>query len=235
MRLKSDMIGRCRQFLRQRAVKLPAALLTVTVVAVLTAVTCVGGEGKGMNCSDWRLVFDGYGAASCNSQTVTLSPAVATRADETHAGLATSETVTVEAGRVTVCRATLLTRKQLRRGGAPNPWEVAWLLWSYQDNDHFYALVLKPNGWEVSKQNPAYPGKQQFLASGATPDFAVGRTYQVTVRVDTTASGEVVTDIAVDGEDLVTISDTDAPYSFGPVAAYTEDAAIEVTVSPVIP
>ncbi|WP_136192217.1 hypothetical protein [Actinomyces procaprae] len=213
-----------------RPKKLPVVLLAITVALLPTAGS--SAEDGGMNCSDWRLVFNGYGTAVCNARTVTLSPAVANRAAETHAALATSRTVSVEEGRVTVARATVLTRAQLRRGGAPNPWEVAWLLWSYRDNDHFYALALKPNGWEVSKQNPAYPGKQQFLASGSTPAFAVGQAHQVTVRVDTTAPGTMTATIDVDGKHLATVTDTDSPYCAGAVAAYTEDATVEVTLSP---
>lgn len=211
-----------------RLVKLLAVLLTITVALVLTAV-CLTREDD-MNCSDWRLVFDGYGTAACDGQTVTLSPAAATTTAETHAALATSRVVAVEAGQVTTGQATLLTEEQLRQGDDPNPWEVVWLLWSYQDNDHFYALVLKPNGWEVSKQNPAYPGNQQFLASGSSPVFAVGRSYQVTLQVDTTASDEMTATITVDGEHLATVTDSDSPYRAGPVGAYTEDATVEVTL-----
>lgn len=211
-----------------RLAKLLSVLLTITVALVLTAV-CLTREDD-MNCSNWRLVFDGYGTAACEGPTIALSPAAATSAAETHAALATSRTVAVEAGRVTTGQATLLTDEQLRQDDDPNPWEVAWLLWSYQDNDHFYALVLKPNGWEVSKQNPAYPGNQQFLASGSTPVFAVGRSYQVTLQVDTTASDKMTVTIAVDGEHLATVTDSDSPYRAGPVGAYTEDATVEVTL-----
>ena len=66
----------------------------------------------------------------------------------------------------------------------PNPWEVGWLLWCFSpdpthpydpsptsnSNFRFYALTLKPNGWEVSKQDPAYPGGQRFLKSNAQDD-----------------------------------------------------------------
>ena len=66
----------------------------------------------------------------------------------------------------------------------PNPWEVGWLLWCFSpdpthpydpsptsnSNFRFYALCLKPNGWEVSKQDPAYPGGQRFLKSNADTD-----------------------------------------------------------------
>lgn len=66
----------------------------------------------------------------------------------------------------------------------PNPWEVGWLLWCFSpdpthpydpsptsnSNFRFYALVLKPNGWEVSKQDPSYKGGQRFLKSNTQED-----------------------------------------------------------------
>lgn len=66
----------------------------------------------------------------------------------------------------------------------PNPWEVGWLLWCFSpdpthpydpsptsnSNFRFYALCLKPNGWEVSKQDPSYKGGQRFLKSNTRED-----------------------------------------------------------------
>lgn len=66
----------------------------------------------------------------------------------------------------------------------PNPWEVGWLLWCFSpdpthpydpsptsnSNFRFYALCLKTNGWEVSKQDPSYKGGQRFLKSNADAD-----------------------------------------------------------------
>lgn len=68
--------------------------------------------------------------------------------------------------------------------GEPNPWEVGWLLWCFSpdpthpydpsptsnSNFRFYALTLKPNGWEVSKQDPSYKGGQRFLKSNDAKD-----------------------------------------------------------------
>ena len=68
--------------------------------------------------------------------------------------------------------------------GEPNPWEVGWLLWCFSpdpthpydpsptsnSNFRFYAVVLKPNGWEVSKQDPSYKGGQRFLKSNDAKD-----------------------------------------------------------------
>lgn len=67
----------------------------------------------------------------------------------------------------------------------PNPWEVGWLLWCFSpdpthpydpsptsnSNFRFYALCLKANGWEVSKQDPSYKGGQRFLKSNDAKDL----------------------------------------------------------------
>ena len=91
--------------------------------------------------------------------------------------------------------ANIVTQKQLRNkdntpptpqnpDSKPNPWEVGWLLWCFSpdpthpydpsptsnSNFRFYALTLKPNGWEVSKQDPSYKGGQRFLKSNTQED-----------------------------------------------------------------
>lgn len=91
--------------------------------------------------------------------------------------------------------ANIVTLKQLRNKdntpptpdnptSEPNPWEVGWLLWCFSpdpthpydpsptsnSNFRFYALTLKPNGWEVSKQDPSYKGGQRFLKSNTDTD-----------------------------------------------------------------
>lgn len=91
--------------------------------------------------------------------------------------------------------ANIVTLKQLRNkdntpptpsnpDSKPNPWEVGWLLWCFSpdpthpydpsptsnSNFRFYALTLKPNGWEVSKQDPSYKGGQRFLKSNDAKD-----------------------------------------------------------------
>lgn len=208
-------------------------VVAVVVAVVVTLVTVHLLRRDATHCAHWDVVFNGYGSASCTEDVLSLRPAVATASDETHAGLATSRTVAVTEGEVTTVRATVTTRDQLREGQEPNPWEVAWLLWSYEANDHFYALVLKPNGWEVSKQDPAHPGSQRFLASGTSPTYAVGTPHEVVLSVDTTQPDAMTVTVIVNGVELATVSDTDSPYRSGKVAAYTEDAAIDVLVEPV--
>ena len=204
------------------------------VVVALVGVLVLGGVVTTVytmaNRCGWTTVHHGYGRVTCSRETIRLSPKAATRSDETHAALATVDGMAVEAGATQTITATVRTVAQLRTGSDPNPWEVAWLLWSYTDDQHFYALALKPNGWEISKEDPAYPGAQRFLASGDVPTYPIGAAFDVTVTM-TTAGDAVTMTVSVGGAELATVTDKESPYPSGAVAAYTEDATI--TVGPV--
>src|SRR4051794_23738226 len=102
--------------------------------------------------------------SSNTSQFLSLAPAAATSIGETHAALAVSQAAL--SGDFTYS-AQVLTDQQLRTGGPANPWETAWMVWDYTDNDHFYYFALKTNGWELGKRDPSYPGGQRFLATGS--------------------------------------------------------------------
>ena len=210
------------------------ALLAVCVLVLVLGVTvyCHAREAGTPDCSQWEIIFDGYGEASCSDGLLRLKPTSADSHDTTHAGLATSTSVEIEAGGVQTIHTTMTTVRQLREDGDPNAWEVAWLLWNYSDNNHFYALALKPNGWEVSKQDTAYEGAQRFLASGNTPVYPPGASHDVTVAIDTTNPAAVSFVITVDGKELGTVTDSQTPYRSGAVAAYCEDS--DVTFTPII-
>ena len=75
----------------------------------------------------------------------------------------------------------LRTVAQLRRP-TPNPGEVAWVLWRYTDNQHFYSFIVKPNGFELAKQDKAYRGSQRFLVVSYARRFPTGAAYRVRVR-----------------------------------------------------
>jgi len=92
---------------------------------------------------------------------------------------------------------TMATLSQTRTDEKPHPWEVAWFLWDLAPNKpdqqgdtgnsgyNFYALCVKPNGWELSKQDDKYKGSQRFLASGAYPRTVVPNpSSPVRARVD---------------------------------------------------
>ena len=56
------------------------------------------------------------------------------------------------------------------------------MLWRYTDNEHFYSFIVKPDGWELAKQDATYPGKQRFLAYSYARSFPTGAAYRVRVR-----------------------------------------------------
>lgn len=193
--------------------------------AVLLA-ACTGADAcrpwdEGDRCGGWLLAFDGYGAASGvpdgDGWRYRLAPRAVDHGSGTAAALALSEQEFQDV-EVSV---RMRTREQLRRPQG-NPWEVAWLVWHHTDNQHFYYVALKPNGWEIGKADPAFPGAQQFLASGTTPAFPVGPWYELRVRQ---VGAEM--DVAVDGEPLARVLDPGDPYTGGSVGLYTEDAAVE--------
>lgn len=198
-------------------------LLLVAIVALLLACSSGGDEatwGEGSEREQWTLVFNGHGTATSEHGAVVLEPRRASSPDTTHAGLAvTTQTFGPELD----FAITAHTVEQIREGD-PNPWEVAWVLWNYQDPEHFYAVVLKPHGWEISKQDPEYPGNQRFLLSGTAPSFPIGHDY----RVEVSQSGSTMT-VAVDGVELGSFTDTERPYTDGAIGVYTEDALVRFT------
>jgi 3-keto-disaccharide hydrolase len=184
-----------------------------------------GGHRTGLAWRDgrryrhWRAVYDGYGTTTIsteNGRRLTMSPKSPAEPRDTHAGLVTTTKQFADID----LTAQMLTVRQLRPGQA-NAWEVAWLLWHYSDDHHFYSLVLKPHGWELGKEDPAYPGSQRFLATGETPAFPIGTQHTVHIR-------QVANSIAVwaNGQLLTTYTDQERPYVRGRIGLYTEDAEV---------
>ncbi|MFF4499199.1 calcium-binding protein [Streptomyces sp. NPDC001401] len=164
----------------------------------------------------WLSVFNGHGSNIGDNDSLSLSPKAAEDPGTTHAGLV----VSTASYRNVRYEARMRTVKQLRDPD-PNPWEVPWLVWAYTDPEHFYYITLKPNGWELGKRDPAYPGGQRFLATGRTK-YPVGAWYTVKV-----AQREAVLSVSVGGRPLVTFTDVERPYLQGRVGAYTEDATVK--------
>ena len=167
----------------------------------------------------WRADFNGYGRTQVrvlDRRVLSERPKPSTRPTETHASLVTSRIVPHDVQ----LSASVRTVRQLRTGSRPNAWEVGWVLWHYTDNHHFYYVALKPNGWEIGKEDPAYPGYQRFLATG-TKRFAVGVWHTVTIR----QVGNVI-QVWADGVALTTFRDLQRPYLYGRVGLYNEDAEV---------
>ena len=167
----------------------------------------------------WVSTYNGYGlngTALDGTQVLTESPQVSSTSGVTHASLVNT---TASFGDMdTTVR--LRTVQQLRTP-TPNAWEVAWVLWHYTDDTHFYYLALKPNGWELGKEDPAYPGAQRYLKTSSSPTYAVGSWHTVRVR----QIGNVMT-VWADGTQLASFTDNERPYPNGTLGLYNEDSLV---------
>lgn len=173
----------------------------------------------GTRYGNWMPAWNGFGSitrVTDGQAALQLEPETATTPGETHSALVTS----VPSFGNTDLTMSVRTVSQLRQGSAPNPWEVGWALWHYTDNSHFYYLALKPNGWELGKEDPAYPGNQRFLATGGR-SFAVGSWHQIHV---TQIAGTVT--VSADGLVLTTFVDGERPYLSGSIGLYCEDSLV---------
>ena len=174
----------------------------------------------GRQYGQWRADYDGFGTTRVienGGRRLSMSPTIARSPKITHASLVT----TVEEFEDIDLTAELRTVRQLRPRTA-NPWEVAWLLWHYTDDNHFYSVVLKPNGWELGKEDPEYPGSQRYLATGDRPSFPLGVQHKIRVR----HTKNSIT-VWANGKLLTRYTDKERPYFKGSVGLYTEDAEVE--------
>ncbi|KSU79339.1 calcium-binding protein [Pseudarthrobacter enclensis] len=198
-------------------------LLGVTIVLVGSIATAVvlsqrdtGPWSDGEIHGRWTVMYTGYGEVSGHDEEVVLEPKSAASEDITHGGLVHTTRSYMDP----TFEVTVHTEFQVR-DGPPNGWEVGWVLWNLSDDEHFYAVALKPNGWEISKQDPVYPGKQRFITTGVEPQFPIGQDYRVRVEHDWPRMT-----VSVGGRVLATITDDERPYRGGTIGLYTEDARV---------
>ena len=181
-----------------------------------TAYTCIP---DGTIFGPWQVIYAGYGCVSITHSTwLKETPKAANDSGETHAALVVGPVFSTPL----TYTARLKTVEQLRTNPAPNPWEVGWLLWNYTDNTHFYYFIAKPNGWELGKEDPAYPSNQRFLATGSTPTFPIGVVYAI--RVVQNSSNTIT--VFVNNNKILSFTDTENPYTSGQIGLYSEDASV---------
>ena len=197
--------------------------MRISLAAALTALAVTGCTATAAAAPrpgpPWRIAYDGYGHVAASTHRgvlrITLQPARPTSPTDTHAALVLSR----KRWRDLTADIRIRTNRQLRRPH-PNAWEVAWLLWHYTNDQHFYYIILKPNGWELGKEDPGYRGDQRYLATGTHPAFPATRWYAVRVQ----QRGDAI-QVSVDGHRLIRFVDTQNPYESGRVGLYTEDAS----------
>ena len=172
------------------------------------------------NFGPWTSAFSGFGCIQVQSSGTQSwldeSPQVSTNSSETHASLvlgpSLSNALTFSVSAITVT--------QLRQGSSPNPWEVAWVLWHYTNGNNFYYFIAKPNGWELGKEEQ---GSQTFLATGSSPSFPIGNSYNIKIM----ETDQNTITVYVGGQLITTFTDTNNPYTSGRIGLYTEDAHVQ--------
>ncbi len=179
----------------------------------------------------WSVAFAGYGCATVGSNGAAgylqISPLASTSASQTHSALVLGPSFS----QPSTYSVSLNTTAQLRTGSAPNPWEVGWFVWDYQDAAHFYYFQLKPNGWELGKEDPNYTGGQRFLATGSAPAFPIGTAYAL--KIVQTSSSTV--SIYANGSLVTTFTDGQTPYTSGRIGLYSEDSTVRYQNVSVVP
>lgn len=197
------------------------SLVVVAAAAIAVALSgCQPAQAQRPDPSrQWHTAYNGYGhiweRTHGRKLFFTIKPARATSPASTHAALVLSS----RRWRNLTAMIRVHTNYQLRHPH-PNPWEVGWFLWHYTDDHHFYYILLKPNGWELGKEDPRYPGGQRFLVTATSPRFPPAHWYDISVR----QRGAVI-DVDVDGHRLVRFVDRQRPYLSGMVGLYVEDAS----------
>lgn len=178
----------------------------------------------GSSFGPWKVAFTGYGCVKAMTDSagslLQEEPMPSSTPAETHASMILGPQFS---GPITYSL-TMKTVAHTRVNSAPNPWEVAWVAWNYTDDTHFYYLALKTNGWELGKEDPAYPGAQRFLATGSSPAFPIGTWYNVRIVQD--ASNKI--SVFVDDKLITTFVDTERPYTSGRISFYNEDARVQL-------
>ena len=195
----------------------------------------------------WFNKYNGFGASGAvivtplitapttNNNTVFFEkPKSSTNPNETHAVL----TLTTQTYDDVEMQLKVKTNEQLRQNSTPNPWEVAWIMWRFQDDWHHYYFIFKPNGIELGKkQNENQAEEQIFLYTANEPQLNINEWNTWHMKM----SGnhiEIWLKMA-DGswQSVVDYHDNAPILGPGNIGLYTEDAHVhfdDVYIAPII-
>jgi large repetitive protein len=227
-----------------------SAITLIGGLLLTTLLSACGGGGNApaaaaINCladgsifGAWQSVFGGGGCVavitSNGKKILHENPRVAMTPAQTFSSLVVGPTLSAPF----TFQGQLLTVRQQRTGSLPNPWEVAWIIWNYTDNQHFYYFIPKTNGWELGKADPVFPGGQRFIQLISKPVFAPGvwHSFNVTHSLNNTMT------ISIDNVLITSFTDTPCvtgnptlaacpagaapPYSAGKIGLYNEDSEV---------
>jgi hypothetical protein len=183
------------------------------LVVLLVAALAGGAAARATTRAPWHTWWGNVGLAN-GVWTLTSTPPAAPA--ETHSALVTSPPV----GGDGAFSFTATTLAQLRKGSAPNAWEVAWAMFRFRDLQDYYWFILKPDGWELGKKQGS--DRQIFLATGSSPALTVGRPNRV--RIET--RGPRIR-VLLDGTEVVSYLDPNPLPAGGSVGLYEEDSRVQ--------
>jgi Domain of Unknown Function (DUF1080) len=124
------------------------------------------------------------------------------------------------------------TLTQLRQNSPPNPWETAWVYWHYTDDYHYYALVLKTNGFQIEKKdnNNHDDSAEIYLVDSSYPKAKLGQWQTVTIRHEGSGTGNPHIQVWADGIKAADLVDNKIPnsnkMSSGYMGLYNEDSSV---------
>jgi hypothetical protein len=130
------------------------------------------------NCEDWYLEPSGEQVVETTNSALILDSAKTKDLSTTYASLVTSIGSFYNWSKLNVTYQTLD-----RHRGNPFNWEVAWVLWNFEDVNRFYSAILKPTGWEIAKEWKDVDGfqRQHFLAFSSSKTFPVDHKYELQI------------------------------------------------------
>jgi hypothetical protein len=122
------------------------------------------------------------------------------------------------------------TDKQTRQNSEPNPWEVAWVTWKWNDNTNFYYFLLRTDGAEVGKYDGGVnPVDQRILKTSSSFKASIGEW----MHWDIIAKGNHIT-VIVDGTTVFDFDDTSS-FDSGTIGLYAEDAEVSFDNVAIVP
>jgi hypothetical protein len=182
----------------------------------------------------WFNKYNGFGAsgtvtitslaATDNNTVFYEEPKISIRPNETHAAL----TLTTQTYEDVEMYLKVKTNNQLRENSMPNPWEVAWIVWRYQDDWHHYYFIFKPNGIELGKkQNENQAEEQIFLYTANEPKLRIDEWNTWYIKMSDNHI-EIWLEMA-DGSMQRVVNYHDNAQIVGPgnIGLYTEDAHVQ--------
>ncbi len=102
----------------------------------------------------------------------------------------------------------------------PKNWETEWVVWNYTDNNHFYYLAPRENGWVLAKRN-GNPNNPEILATG-TDAFPANSPKNFKIEREGNAF-----EVTVNEKKLASVTDN-SPINQGRIGLYTYNSAINI-------